>query len=109
MFRSEEQIWSHGLHMLVHGPLYEELLYRVALCVPLVALVGPRWTILASGLVFAALHVRYGNPAADNCIAGFVLGWAYLRSSCLLVPLLLHALGNLCAFLVHVAIFYYLT
>jgi membrane protease YdiL (CAAX protease family) len=68
--------------------------------------VGSTVTILLSGVLFALLHAAYGNLAPDNTIAGFVLAWAYLRSSSLLVPIVLHALGNLCVFGIHVALFY---
>jgi len=78
------------------APVTEESVYRFALCVPLIRLIGERMTILASGAAFAALHFRYGNPAPDNFIAGFALAWAFLRSRTLLVPVGLHALGNLC-------------
>ena len=55
-----------------------------------------KWpTIIASGLVFAALHFRFGVASPDNAIAGFVLAWAYIKSESILVPITLHALGNL--------------
>jgi uncharacterized protein len=78
----------------VIAPLKEEPIYRVALCAPLVAVVG-RWpTIVISGLVFACLHHVYGNLSPDNALAGILLGWAYLRSGSVLVPIALHAIGN---------------
>lgn len=87
------------LNWLVRGcleaPLYEETVYRLALCAGLVALAGRRATIALSGLVFAWLHFVYGNPSPDNFVAGYVLAWAYLHSGSLAVPVLLHALGNL--------------
>jgi len=78
------------------APITEESVYRFALCVPAHQSFGERLTSLASGAAFAALHFRYGNPAHDNFIAGFALAWAFLRSRTLLMPLGLHALGNLC-------------
>ena len=92
----------------VAAPVLEELIYRLALCLPLVGIVGRRWTILLSGVVFAALHFRHGNPGPSNFIAGFILGWAYLKSGNLLIPIILHSLGNLCVFLVNVGVFYWL-
>lgn len=79
----------------LEAPLYEETIYRFALCVGVVAFAG-RWpAIIVSGLVFAWLHFVYGNPGPDNFVAGYVLAWAFLRSGSLAVPIVLHALGNL--------------
>jgi membrane protease YdiL (CAAX protease family) len=79
----------------VRAPLLEESTYRFVLCLPLLALCG-RWpALLASGVVFAALHVRYGIPSPDNFAGGFVFAWGFLASGSLLVPMLLHAAGNL--------------
>jgi membrane protease YdiL (CAAX protease family) len=78
----------------VVAPLVEEPVYRLALCAPLAAIAG-RWpTIIVSGIVFAFLHHRYDVLAPDNALAGLLLGWAYLRSGSILVPIFLHALGN---------------
>jgi uncharacterized protein len=46
-------------------------------------------------VVFALLHVAYGNPGIDNTIGGFILTWAFLKSETILVPIVLHGLGNL--------------
>ena len=83
-------------HTCCKAPLLEEALYRLVLCAPLAAVAGPRLAICASGAVFAGLHFVYGNPGPDNFIAGYLLAWAYLRSGCVLTPVLLHALGNAC-------------
>jgi membrane protease YdiL (CAAX protease family) len=58
----------------VYYPLLEEVLYRLVLCVPLVALLGPWYAIVISGVVFGALHCLYGNPAPTNFVAGYGLG-----------------------------------
>ncbi len=31
----------------------------------------------------------------DNLVAGFFVAWAYLRSETIVIPIALHALGNL--------------
>jgi membrane protease YdiL (CAAX protease family) len=80
----------------IKAPLIEECLYRVVLCVPLVALVSSRWTIFISGIIFAALHFVYQLPRPDNFIAGYFLAWAFLKSGSILIPVLLHSLGNAC-------------
>ena len=91
------------------APILEESVYRLALCVPLAALCGPRWTIAVSGAVFAALHFVYGNPGPDNFIAGYFLAWAYLKSGTLMIPMALHALGNACVIALHVGTWYWLS
>ena len=78
----------------VLAPLSEEPIYRIAVCAPLVTLIG-RWpTIVVSCILFALIHARYGGLAPDNALAGLLLGWAYLRSGSILVPIALHAIGN---------------
>ena len=87
----------------VTAPLLEEGLYRFVLCTPAAATAGAAGTVLVSGFAFGALHVLYGSAGPDNLIAGFILGWAYLRSGTIVVPILLHALGNLCVYLLQYA------
>jgi membrane protease YdiL (CAAX protease family) len=48
---------------------------------------------------FALLHHRYGNLSPENALAGLLLGWAYLRSGSLALPILLHSVGNALVFL----------
>ena len=81
----------------IEYPLLEETLYRLVFLTPLVVLLGGRWTILVGGVVFAALHFAYGNPAPDNFVAGYFLAWAYLKSGSVLIPIAWHSLGNACA------------
>jgi len=86
-------------------PWFEEGIYRLALCAPLAT--QRRWpVILLSGVVFALLHVAYGNPGPDNFLAGFVLAWAYLHSGSIVVPIVLHAFGNAFALTLHLVTWY---
>jgi uncharacterized protein len=96
------------LRMCVNAPVLEECIYRLALCVPLATRPGPRGAIAASGLAFAALHVAAGVPSPENLVGGLFLAWAYLRSETIVVPVLLHALGNLCALAGQVGMWYWL-
>jgi len=89
-------------------PVLEEVTYRLVLCMPLAVLVGPRWTIVASGLVFGGLHVAYGTPSPTNFLGGFVLTWAYLKSGSIAVPVILHSLGNLFVRLASIGAWYWL-
>jgi uncharacterized protein len=95
--------WSRFVFSCVQVPLIEETLYRVVLCVSFISVLGPAPTICLSGVLFAALHFVYGNPAPDNVIAGFVLGWAYVKSGAVSVPILMHSIGNLAAVAIQLA------
>jgi uncharacterized protein len=96
------------LHMCVFAPVLEEAVYRLALCVPLCAAIGPTKTIVASGLVFGGLHVAYGNPSPENLVGGLFLAWAYWKSGSILVPVAMHGFGNLVAVFGQLATWYWL-
>jgi membrane protease YdiL (CAAX protease family) len=90
--------------MCCYAPLVEELVYRSLLTAAVLPLAGQRGAIIASGILFAAIHIIGGNPGPDNQIAGFLLEWALLRSGTILVPMGMHAAGNLIALALHVAV-----
>jgi len=104
---SPQEAPSFAIMACVKAPLLEEVLYRFVLCLPLVAIAGPKYTVAVGGTTFAALHFAYGNPAPDNFIAGFFLCWAYLKSGSLLVPLLFHSIGNAFVMMAHLANWYW--
>lgn len=89
-----EEIARFAPSFLVGAPLLEEGLYRLVFCAGVVAILRPTATIFVGGVLFGALHFVYGNPAPDNCVAGFFLVWAYLKSGSLVLPILYHAAGN---------------
>lgn len=96
------------LRMCFFAPVTEEVTYRLALCVPLAALLGPWGTIAVSGLAFGGLHLAYGNPSPENLVGGFFLAWIYLKGGSIALPVLLHGLGNLCALAGQVGTWYWL-
>ncbi len=107
LFTRSDQILPWFLTACLMAPIVEEPIYRFVVCVPVDATFG-RWpAIAASGILFAGLHVLYGNPAPTNMVAGFFLAWAYLKSRSLLVPIILHALGNLSVGVAATVIFYW--
>jgi membrane protease YdiL (CAAX protease family) len=103
---SPDLFWSEFVRMCLLAPAVEEGTYRVGLCCGIVGLLRPAGAIAASGFIFGALHVLYGNPGPDNLVAGFFLAWAYLKSGTILVPMALHALGNLCVLASWIAFWY---
>ncbi len=101
--RKEPAQWQQWLYwMCLSAPLNEEIVYRMLLTIALLPLLGERWTIVVSGLLFGMIHIFGGNPGPDNLLAGFFLQWAYLRSGTLLVPLAMHSAGNAIALTSHV-------
>jgi membrane protease YdiL (CAAX protease family) len=95
MFDTPARAWPWFRHACLVAPVLEEMIYRFILCVAAMAILGPVATIIISGIVFAALHFVYGNPCLDNVVAGYGLAWAFLKSRTILVPMALHAAGNL--------------
>jgi membrane protease YdiL (CAAX protease family) len=98
---------SRFIFACIQSPIVEETLYRIILCVPIAA-ISSNLAIGVSGVLFAALHFVYGNPGPDNFLAGYLLAWAYLKSSAILVPVALHAGGNAIALGFQVAAWYVL-
>lgn len=96
------------LLMCVSAPVVEEVVYRSLLISAVRPTVGDRGAIVVSGLTFAVLHWIYGNPSPENQIGGFLLACAYVRSGTILVPLALHAGGNLIVLISQVAAWYWL-
>jgi membrane protease YdiL (CAAX protease family) len=94
-------------HYCVDAPFYEELVFRSLLFVAVVPTVGGRGAIILSGVLFAVIHILRGNPGPDNQIAGFMLGWALLKSRTILVPIAMHSAGNFIAVSTHIACWYF--
>lgn len=88
------------------SPIVEEAIYRIALCVPLAELLHPWMVVVVSGLVFSVGHIIGGTFNPANLVGGFILGWAYLQSGTICVPVLLHSLGNFVAWAGLVAAWY---
>ncbi len=105
---SPRHIGTSFLQMCIFAPVLEETIYRFSLCVPLAVLLGPWRTIAVSGIVFGGLHLVYGNPSPENLVGGFFLAWAFLKSESIVVPVLLHSLGNLCALAAQIGAWYWL-
>lgn len=103
LFDSPGEFWDWLWPACVVAPVLEEGLYRFILCTAVVAVAPPWVAVVLSGAIFAGLHFVYGNPGPDNFLAGYFLAWTYLRSGSILLPVALHALGNLCVGLIQVA------
>ncbi len=102
-----EQLGGRFVEMCVIPPIFEEAIYRFGFCTGSVPVLKPWGTIVVSGMTFGALHILYGNPGPDNLIAGYFLAWAYLKSGTVVMPVILHSLGNLCTLVLHFGTWYW--
>jgi len=84
-------------------PVYEETIYRLALCAGVVSSLGPRWSVALSGVAFAAYHLVIRTAAPENAVGGFVLAWVYLRSETVLAPIAVHVVVNVAVVALNVA------
>lgn len=87
--------WEKLASECLMAPPIEEVIYRLALCVPLTAILPRGAVIVASGLVFGLAHVLAGVGEATHFVMGFFFAWAYLKSGSIVVPVAFHALNNL--------------
>jgi len=67
----------------------EELLFRGVL--------QPRWGIAAASIIFGALHAATSGYFLLATVMGFYLGWLFLYTGNLLVPMSVHALYDVFA------------
>jgi len=53
--------------------------------------------LITSAVIFAVAHIILigGVLSALTFLPGLILGWLYLRSNCILAPVLFHGLANL--------------
>ena len=88
---------TFAINALLLAPIMEETLYR-GIVVSALRHRLPVWgVVVVSGLFFYLLHLAYGKDwrLLHYLPAGMILGWAFLASGRLWVPILLHMLGNL--------------
>ncbi len=105
---SPMQLLPSFIFMCFVAPVMEETIYRVIVCVSLVSVLGYWKTIATSGFLFAVLHMLYGNPSQENLVGGFFIAWAYLKSETILIPIMLHSVGNSFAMMSQLAAWYLL-
>jgi membrane protease YdiL (CAAX protease family) len=104
---SPEQAGLFFLYGCVLAPFFEEVIYRLVLCFPTTTTLGTLGAILFSGIVFASIHFLYGNPGPDNFFAGYIFAWIYLKSGSIMVPILVHSLGNFVVLIFYVGMWYF--
>ncbi len=83
---------------IVVAPILEELIFRGVVQRLLGRIVAPFIAVLVAAALFAVVHGTVQQMiVAFPC--GVVLGYCYLRSGTLLVPIAIHALNNALAWL----------
>lgn len=87
--------WQQFSSACLIAPVSEEILYRMLICPPAVALARSWGGIIISGVVFASAHYLAGVATADNLLGGFFLAWLFLKSETILIPIALHSISNL--------------
>jgi membrane protease YdiL (CAAX protease family) len=93
----EALTWQRFLAACFIAPVVEEILFRMVLCPPAVALAGSWGGIIIGGVVFAYAHFVAGVAAPDNQMGGFVLAWTFVKSETIILPIALHSISNLIA------------
>ena len=97
LFHPEALTWQRLLSSCVIAPVAEEILYRMVVCPPAVALAGSWGGIIISGVIFAYAHFVAGVAAPDNQMGGFVLAWTFVKSETIILPIALHSISNVFA------------
>ncbi|MHC4213355.1 MAG: lysostaphin resistance A-like protein [Planctomycetota bacterium] len=95
------------LYQLLYVAVAEEVFFRAYVHNNLLALLtsassdsrsGKRWlSIFLSAACFAIAHIVISGQliAAVTFVPGIVLGWLFIRTKCLLAPILFHGLANI--------------
>ncbi len=85
--------------IVVVGPLEEEVLFRGVILPRLTPWLGSTWAIVATSVIFAVLHERFGSEPlgirpAGVFVLALALGWARLRTGGLNAPIAMHVVTN---------------
>ena len=83
-------------------PLAEEILFRATILHHMSRRYSSRTALVLSSLLFALSHVHFIKMPL-TFVMGLGLGWLYLRTQSILLPVLAHAVNNGLAFLLNAA------
>ena len=86
------------LNICVLAPIYEELFFRGILLRRFTLKWSPQKSIIISSIIFGIIHFNPINVVFAFAL-GCVLGYAYLKTKNIFVPMLLHSFSNFLAFL----------
>ena len=83
-------------YMFLFVGFAEELLFRGLIQTDLAAAFGIRWAIFGSSAIFAVMHLTWRSSLELVFVfaVGLLLGYIYHRTRSLVLPTLVHAVGN---------------
>ena len=94
LFSSRAAVWLIIGASLLVAPLVEELVFRGYIYTVIEGVWGVAVAVLASGLLFGAIHFPQLHPGYFQmgllCVVGIVFSWARARTGTLLASVLLH-------------------
>ncbi len=89
------------INICILAPIWEELFFRGMLLRRFTLKWSPQKSIIISSLLFGIIHIIHINPL--NMLFAFglgcVLGYAYLKTKSIIVPILLHSFNNFLVFI----------
>lgn len=86
------------INICILAPIWEELLFRGILLRRFTLKWSPQKSIIISSVIFGIIHLNPINIVFAFAL-GCVLGYAYLKTKNIVVPMLLHSFSNFLAFL----------
>ncbi len=92
---------------IVVWPIYEEMIYRLALLPAAVAAFGRVAAFAIGAAAFAYLHVLYGNFDPSNAFGSVMLTLVFLRTGSVLLTIGLHAGGNAAIVAANLAMYWF--
>lgn len=86
------------INICILAPIYEEILFRGILLRRFTLRWSPQKSIIISSIIFGIIHLNPINVIFAFAL-GCVLGYAYLKTKNIVVPMLLHSFNNFLAFI----------
>jgi len=101
LFQNKAILPLTGFALVISAPVAEEIFFRAFIFGGLIRKLGVFWSMLVSGLIFAAFHVQSANTAGlilPFTLVGMLFAWLYYRTGSLWPNMAAHALFNLVSF-----------
>ncbi len=86
------------ISLVIVAPLFEEIICRGVILEALRRRGGVLMALVVSSLFFALLHVNI-TLVINSFIMGMMLGFFYIRTKSIVVPIILHAINNAFAYI----------
>lgn len=86
------------INICILAPIYEEMLFRGILLRRFTLRWSPQKSIIVSSIIFGIIHLNPINAVFAFAL-GCVLGYAYLKTKNIVIPILLHSFNNFLAYL----------